>query len=114
MQNAVFPLHINAARRDVHDVAVTVSDSGDQRAGRSVILTISWIGIGDDVTGFSGPPSDGSAVGFHHGNVQAGVCASRQQVSVEADHAIIPACQPIIIERHSRGSDGQQTGKIGF
>lgn len=31
MQGAVFTLHINAARRDVHHVAVTVSDGGDQQ-----------------------------------------------------------------------------------
>ena len=114
MQDAVFTLYIHAACRDVYHGAVTVGDGGDQRAGRGVVLTVSGIGIGDDVTGFCGPPGDGSAVGFHHRNVQTGVCAGRQQVSVEADHAIIPACQPIIIERHSRGSDGQQTGEIGF
>ena len=50
MQDAVFPLHINAARRDIHDVAVTVGDGGDQRAGRRIILPIGGIGIRDDVT----------------------------------------------------------------
>ncbi len=112
MQDAVFPLHINAARRDIHDVAVTVGDGGDQRAGRRIILPVGGIGIRDDVPGFRGTADDGPCAGFYHRDIKAGVCPGRQQVGVVTDHAVITASQPAVIERYARGAQGEQAGKV--
>ena len=101
MQDAVFPLHINAARRDVHDVAVTVGDGGNQRAGRGIILPVGGIDIGDDIARLGSTAGDGSCAGFYHRDIKAGVCSGRQQVGVVADHAVITASQSAVIERYA-------------